>query len=158
MIPAVVNHRLIRCHPGDVFSVLADGYLLSGWIHASSRVRGLDQGWPLPGSHSQHFSRLGPIPLHDGTAILEWDPPRHLVMTIHGRLVGSTVVTLDVERGANGCLAHLSETVLHGPGLLVPSTIRRAGLHLQNGERLERLARLAEDRAEPSHRGRPVSS
>lgn len=91
---------------------------------------------------------LGPIPLHDGTSIIEWDPPRHMVLTIHGRLVGSTVITLDVEVGANGCLAHLSEKVLRGPGLLVPEPLRKVGLHLQNGERLERLARLAETRAE----------
>jgi hypothetical protein len=143
----MTNHRLIRCGPGDVFSVLADGYLLPGWIHAGSRMQGLDQAWPQPGSTSQHSSRLGPIPLHDGTAIVEWDPPRHMKLTIHGRLVGSTIVTLDVEVGANGCLAHLTETVVRGPGLLVPETLRRAGLHLQNGERLERLARLAETRA-----------
>lgn len=143
----MANHRLIRCGPGDVFSVLADGHLLSGWIHESSRVQGLDQAWPLPGSTSQHASRLGPISLHDGASIIEWDPPRHMVLTIHGRLVGSTVVTLDVELGANGCLAHLSETVVRGPGLLVPETLRKAGLHLQNGERLERLAHLAETRA-----------
>jgi hypothetical protein len=154
----VANHRLIRCHPGDVFSVLADGNLLSGWIHESSHVQGLDQAWPLPGSQSRHSSRLGPIPLRDGTSILEWDPPRHMVLTIHGRLVGSTVVTLDVEVGANGCLAHLSETVLRGPGLLLPKTLRRAGLHLHNGERLERLARLAETRAERPDHGRRVRS
>ena len=146
----MANHRLIRCCPGDVFKVLADGHLLSGWIHESSRVQKLDQGWPLPGSHSQHASRVGPIPLHDGTSMIEWDPPRRMTLTIHGRLVGSTVVTLDVERGANGCLAHLSETVVQGPGLLVPKALRRVGLHLQNGERLERLARLAETRAERS--------
>jgi hypothetical protein len=150
VIPTVANHRLIRCHPGDVFSVLADGYLLSGWIHESSHLQELDQGWPLPGSHSSHASRLGPIPLHDGAAILKWDPPRHMTLTLHGRLVGSTVVTLDVEMGANGCLAHLNETVIAGPGLLVPGRLRRAGLHLNNGERLERLARLAETRAERS--------
>ncbi|MET0695504.1 MAG: hypothetical protein ABWY56_16335 [Propionibacteriaceae bacterium] len=150
----MTNHMLIRCGPGDVFSVLADGYLLSGWIHEGSRVQGLDQAWPLPGSKSRHASRLGPIPLHDGAAIIEWDPPRHMVLTIHGRLVGSTLITLDVERGANGCLAHLTETVVRGPGLLVPPPIRRAGLHLQNGERLQRLARLAETRAERPGAGR----
>jgi hypothetical protein len=154
----VTNHRLIRCGPSDVFRVLADGTLLSGWIHESSHVEGLDQGWPLPGSTSTHVSRLGPIPLHDGTSIVEWDPPRHMVLVIHGRLVGSTVVTLDVERGANGCLAHLSETVVRGPGLLVPTPLRRVGLHLHNSERLERLARLAETRAEPQDlRGRSRS-
>jgi hypothetical protein len=143
----MANHRLIRCGPGDVFSVLADGHLLSGWIHESSHVRGIDQEWPQPGSTSQHDSRLGPISLHDGASIIEWDPPRHMVLTIHGRLVGSTLVTLDVELGANGCLAHLTETVVRGPGLLVPERLRKAGLHLQNGERLERLALLAETRA-----------
>lgn len=144
----MTNHRLIRCGPQDVFSVLADGSLLPRWIHEGSAVQGLDQAWPLPGSHSRHSSRLGPIPLHDGTSIMEWDPPRHMKLTVHGRLVGSTVITLDVEVGANGCLAHLSETVLHGPGLLVPDRLRRAGLHLQNGERLQRLATLAETRAD----------
>jgi hypothetical protein len=154
----VANHRLIRCRPGDVFNVLADGTLLSRWIHESSQVRDLDQAWPQPGSHSQHRSRLGPIPLRDGTSIIEWDPPRHMSLTIHGRLVGSTIVTLDVEAGANGCLAHLSETVVQGPGLLLPKTLRRAGLHLQNGERLERLARLAETRAERTDSGPRVRS
>jgi len=154
----VANHRLIRCPPADVFSVLADGTLLSRWIHESSRVQDLDQAWPEPGSQSQHRSRLGPISLHDGTSIIEWDPPRHMSLTIHGRLVGSTIVKLDVETGANGCLAHLSETVVQGPGLLLPKTLRRAGLHLHNGERLERLARLAEMRAERMGRGRTVRS
>jgi hypothetical protein len=79
-------------------------------------------------------------------------------LTIHGRLVGSTIVTLDVEAGANGCLAHLSETVVQGPGLLLPKTLRRAGLHLHNGERLERLARLAETRAERTDSGPRVRS
>lgn len=151
----MANHRLIRCGPKDVFSVLADGNLLAGWVHESSHVEDLDPGWPLPGSQSQHASRLGPLSLHDGAAIVEWDPPRHMTLTLHGRLVGTTVVTLDVERGANGCLAHLSETVVTGPGLLLPARLRRAGLHLHNGERLERLARLAETRAE---RGRRLST
>ena len=152
----VANHRLIRCGPRDVFSVLADGNLLSGWIHESSFVDDIDQAWPLPGSQSTHSSRLGPIPLRDRTSIVEWDPPRHVTLTISGRLVGSTVVTLDVEAGANGCLAHISEVVIHGPGLLVPRTLRRAGLHLNNGERLERLARLAETRAQRTDLGRHV--
>ena len=134
--------------------MLADGHLLAGWVHESSQVQELDQCWPLPGSHSQHASRLGPLSLHDGAAIVAWDPPRHMTLSLHGRLVGSTVVTLDVERGANGCLAHLTETVITGPGLLLPSRLRRAGLHLHNGERLERLARLAETRAQ---RGRQLS-
>jgi uncharacterized protein YndB with AHSA1/START domain len=151
----MTNHRLIRCGPGDVFSVLADGYLLPGWIHEGSRVQGLDQAWPQPGSRSRHSSRVGPIRLHDGISVIEWDPPRHMVLTIDGRLVGSTVVTLDVEIGANGCLAHLSETVVNGPGLLVPTPLRKAGLHLQNGERLQRLARLAETRAQ-RRRPRPA--
>ena len=148
----MTNHRLIRCRPRDVFSVLADGTLLSGWIHEGSTVRLIDQAWPQPGSHSRHSSRLGPLALQDGASIIEWDPPRHMTLTISGRLVGSTVITLDVERGANGCLAHLTETVLRGPGLLVPTPIRRAGLHLHNGERLQRLAHLAESLAEPSAR------
>lgn len=154
----MANHRLIRCGPTDVFSVLADGHLLSGWIHESSQVRDLDQAWPEIGSSSQHASRLGPIPLHDGASIIEWDPPRHMVLNLYGRLVGSTLVTLDVELGANGCLAHLTETVVRGPGLLVPERLRKAGLHLQNGERLERLAHLAETRAGRwDHRSRSYS-
>ena len=69
------------------------------------------------------------------------------MLTLQRRLLGAALITLDVDLGANGCLAHLREEVLHGPGLLLPDTLRRAGLHLQNGERLERLARLAEERA-----------
>jgi hypothetical protein len=131
-----------------VFDVLADGYLVSGWIREHSQMRGLDEAWPSPGANSRHCVRLGPLLLDDTMSILEWDPPRHMVLKMHGRLVGSTVVTLDVELGANGCLAHLSETVLRGPSLLVPERLRKVGLHLQNGERLQRLARLAETRAE----------
>lgn len=142
----MTNHRLIRCCPGDVFDVLADGYLLPGWIHEGSSIRCVDQAWPSPGSKSRHSSRVGPIVINDTTSIVEWDPPRRMMLSIRGRLVGA-VVTLDVELGANGCLAHLSETVVQGPALLVPETLRRAGLHLQNGERLHRLARLAETRA-----------
>lgn len=153
----MTNHRLIRCCPVDVFDVLADGHLLPGWIHEGSSMSYVDQCWPSPGSHSRHSSRVGPIIINDTTSIVKWDPPRHMTLSLRGRLVGATVVTLDVELGANGCLAHLSETVVQGPGLLVPATLRRAGLHLQNAERLQRLARLAETRAGRARgRNRPI--
>lgn len=142
-----VTYRALAASPGDVFDVLADGWLYVAWVVGTSRIRDVDNAWPEPGSRLFHSFGVWPGLINDTTSMLEWDPPRHATLRARGWPIGEAQVHIDVKPRRDGCIVRLSEDAAEGPGRFVPGIVRQPGIHVRNTESLRRLAYLAEGRA-----------
>lgn len=138
------NVRRIRCTPEQLFDVLADGWLFPVWVVGASRMRDVDAAWPAEGSRLQHSFGVWPALINDETRVLEWDPPRRMVLKPAGWPIGEAKVTIDVRSTEDGCLVRLQEKAVRGPGSLIPSALMDIPLTLRNVETLRRLAFIAE--------------
>ena len=87
-----------------------------------------------------------PALIDDATTMLEWDPPRRMVMQPKGWPLGEARVTLEVRTLPDGCEVRMTEEAVRGPGRLVPAPAMDLLLHARNVETLRRLAYLAEGR------------
>lgn len=137
----------MNCSPDDVFAVLADGWTLPVWVVGASRMRDVDASWPAEGSKLHHSFGVWPALLDDETTVLEWDPPRAMVMQPAGWPIGEARVTLEAKVRGTGCVVRITEEAVRGPGTLIPPPVLDAALHVRNAETLRRLAYLAEGRA-----------
>ena len=136
----------MSCSPSDVAEVLADGWLFPSWVVGASRMRDVDAAWPAVGSQLHHSFGSWPVLLDDATTVLEWDPPRRLVMQPRGWPLGEARVTLEVRTSPGGCEVRMTERAVRGPGRLVPAVLMDPLLHVRNTETLRRLAYLSEGR------------
>ena len=141
------NSRLFACTPEDVFAVLADGWLFPSWVVGASRMREVAETWPQQGSRLHHSFGVWPLLIDDTTEVLEYDPPRHLVLKAKGWPVGEALVDVQLKPHPEGALVRIQEEAVAGPGALVPQRLLDLGLQLRNAETLRRLAYLAEGRA-----------
>ena len=141
------NIREMNCTPDAVFAVLADGWVFPTWVVGASRMRDVDEAWPAEGSKLHHSFGVWPALINDETTVLEWDPPRTMVIQPAGWPIGEARVTLEVKPRGTGCVVRITEKAVKGPGSLVPSPILDVGLHIRNVETLRRLAYIAEGRA-----------
>jgi hypothetical protein len=142
------NVRHMKCSPEQVFDVLADGWVFPTWVVGASRMRDVDAAWPSEGAKLQHSFGVWPLLIDDETTMLEWDPPRHAVMKPAGWPIGEAIVTIDVQPRENGCLVRIRERAVRGPGSYIPAPLLDVGLHARNVETLQRLAYLAEGKAD----------
>jgi hypothetical protein len=138
------NVREFHCSPDAVFAVLADGWVFPTWVVGASRMRDVDDAWPAVGSKLQHSFGVWPVLINDETRVLEWDPPRRMVIQPHGWPLGEARVTLDVKPRGDGCVVRITESAVKGPGALVPPFLLDPPLYLRNVETLRRLAYIAE--------------
>jgi hypothetical protein len=141
------NARVIACRPSAVFEVLADGWLFPVWVVGASRMRDVDADWPAPGSRIHHSFGVWPALIDDETVVLEWDPPRHMVIRPKGWPLGEAEVSIDVRPRGSGCVVRIREYAVAGPGRLAPPILMDPVLHFRNTETLRRLAFVAEGRA-----------
>lgn len=142
-----VNIREINCSPEEVFAVLADGWVFPTWVVGASRMRNVDDDWPAVGSKLQHSFGVWPAVINDETTVLEWDPPRRMVMQPAGWPIGEARVAIDVKPRGPGCVVRLTELAVRGPGSLIPQPLLDVPLHVRNVETLRRLAFIAEGRS-----------
>ena len=142
-----ITTETASCPPEAVFSVLADGWLYASWVVGASRIRGVEPAWPAEGSRIHHSFGVWPALINDSTSVLEYDPPRRMVLKARGWPLGSARVVLEVEPTPEGCRMVIDEDVLEGPGTLVPKPARSALIHVRNVETLRRLRYLAEGHA-----------
>jgi hypothetical protein len=140
------NTREMDCTPEDVFSVLADGWLFPTWVVGASRMRDVDAAWPAVGSKLQHSFGVWPALIDDETTVLEYDPPRRMVVQPAGWPVGEARVTVEVKPRGRGCVVRIMEDAVKGPGAFIPKPLLDAGLYVRNVETLRRLAYIAEGR------------
>lgn len=139
-----VNYRPFDCLPERVFAVLADGWLYPSWVVGASRIRNVDDAWPAQGSAIHHSVGMWPALIDDSTSVLEWDPPRHVLLKARGWPIGEAQIAIDVKPRANGCVVRITEDATAGPGRFVPSLLRDTAIKARNTETLRRLAYLAE--------------
>jgi hypothetical protein len=143
-----VNVRVMNCRPEDVFAVLADGWVYPTWVVGASRMRDVDEGWPAEGTRLHHSFGIWPAVIDDETTLLEWDPPRRMVMRPAGWPLGEAVVTIEMKPRGAGCVVRLGEKAIRGPGALIPPPLLDVVLHARNAETLRRLAFIAEGRSD----------
>ncbi len=140
------NIRRFHCSPDAVFAVLADGWVFPTWVVGASRMRAVDASWPAEGSKLHHSFGVWPALIDDTTTVLEWDPPRRMVIKPAGWPIGEAKVTLQVKPRGDGCVVRIDEEAVAGPGALVPKPLLDVPLHIRNVETLRRLAYIAEGR------------
>ena len=140
------NVRVMSCSPEAVFEVLGDGWLFPSWVVGASRMRDVDAAWPAEGSQLHHSFGVWPAVIDDATTVLEWDPPRRMVIQPKGWPIGEARVALDVKPRGSGCVVRIQEDAVKGPGRFIPQPLLDAGLYLRNVETLRRLAYLSEGR------------
>ena len=70
----------------EVFAALTDPYTYPRWLVGCRDIRGVDAGWPEPGTSFRHRVGLfGPITLADHTTVIEIEPPHHLALEVMAR-------------------------------------------------------------------------
>lgn len=138
------NTRVFHCPPESVFAVLASGWLFPGWVVGASRMRRVDADFPHVGAQLHHSFGLWPLVIDDRTTVLEWDPPRRMIIQAAGWPMGEARVRLEVEPHPRGARVRIHEAAVKGPGTLVPKPLLHAVLWLRNIETLRRLAHMAE--------------
>lgn len=142
------NVRTVNCRPEDVFRVLGDGWLYPAWVVGASRMRDVDDTWPQKGAELHHSVGVWPALLDDTTVVEEWSPPHRMVMRAKGWPIGEARVTLRVRAFGEGTMVRIDEEPVNGPATLLPSLITTPLLRWRNSETLQRLAFLAEGRAD----------
>ncbi len=141
------NVRLLHCAPDDVFEVLSDGWLYPSWVVGASRMREVDETWPMAGAQLHHSFGVWPALINDKTVVEEFVPGRMMVMRARGWPIGEARVTIDVKARGDECVVRIQEEAIAGPGRFVPAPLMDIPLHWRNNETLHRLAYLAEGRA-----------
>ena len=141
------NVRVLRCTPEDVFEVLSDGWLYPSWVVGASRMREVDETWPMAGAELHHSFGVWPALIDDKTVVEEFIPSRMMVMRARGWPIGEARVTIDVKTRGDDCVVRIQEEAIAGPGRLIPQQLLDIPLHWRNSETLHRLAYLAEGRA-----------
>ena len=144
------NERRISTTPERVWDVLADGWLYPLWVVGATRMREVDDTWPAVGAQLHHSVGTWPFVLDDSTSVLESAP--HSLLRVQARAwpAGEAEVTIRLSASGAETLVEIEEDVSSGPSLLVPKIVRDIGLHWRNDETLQRLAFLAERRADPA--------
>jgi hypothetical protein len=141
------NVRVLHCTPEDVFEVLSDGWLYPSWVVGASRMREVDETWPMAGAELHHSFGVWPALIDDKTVVEEFIPSRMMVMRARGWPIGEARVTIDVKPRGHECVVRIQEEAIAGPGRFVPQQLLDVPLHWRNNETLHRLAYLAEGRA-----------
>ena len=138
--------RPISATPGQVWSVLADGWLYPLFVVGASRIRDVDAAWPAVGSRLHHSVGTWPLLIDDNTEVLEVEEDRRIVLKARGWPMGEARVEISLLPSGDGTVVTIVENVTAGPGVLVPKSIQDVQLHLRNTETLLRLAFVAEGR------------
>ena len=111
-------------------------------------MRSVDDGFPAVGTQLHHSFGVWPALIDDETTVLEWDPPRRMVIQPKGWPIGEARVALDVKPRGTGCVVRITESAVKGPGAFVPDFLLDPPLYVRNIETLRRLAYIAEGKAD----------
>jgi uncharacterized protein YndB with AHSA1/START domain len=130
-----------------VWDVLADGWSYATWVVGASRVREVDDTWPLQSAQIHHSIGLWPLLIDDTTEVESSVEPSRLVLTARGWPAGEARVTISITtRDGDRCTVTIEEDASSGPGTLIPKPLRQLAIGPRNVEALKRLAFLAEGR------------
>jgi hypothetical protein len=136
--------RIFNCTPDKVFDVLSDGWSYATWVVGAARIRGVDEGFPAPGTKVHHSVGLWPVLLSDHTEVEAFDPPREALLLARAWPAGEARVRITCEPLGAQTKVTMAEHVVSGPARVVPRPLEDAMLHFRNHEALLRLGYLAE--------------
>lgn len=129
--------------PADVWKVIADGWLYSGWVVGASRIRDVDTLWPAADSVLHHSVGAWPLLINDKTTVTASDPGNSIELIARGWPLGEAKVVITLELVETGCKVSIAEDAIKGPGLLIPKFIRDPLIAARNTETLHRLEMMA---------------
>lgn len=135
--------RLFNAPAADVWKVVADGWLYSGWVVGASRIRAVDGHWPQEGARLHHSVGAWPLVINDSTRVTAVEPGKRLELVARGWPMGEAKVVLTLEDRGNQCLVTIIEDAIRGPGKRVPKTFRDPAITVRNRETLHRLELMA---------------
>ncbi|MEO3941038.1 SRPBCC family protein [Paenarthrobacter nicotinovorans] len=128
----------------DVWKVIEDGWLYSGWVVGASRIRAVDDHWPQVGSKLHHSVGSWPFLLDDSSRVTGMDPGKSLELVARGWPLGEAKVLITMEDlGGNQCRVSIEEDAVRGPGKVIPKALRDPVIAVRNRETLRRLALMA---------------
>lgn len=132
-----------------VWAVVVDPRTYPLWLVGAQRIRGIDEGWPTPGTAFHHTVGWTPLRLADRTEVVSVDPERELVLRAHLSALGSATVTIHLEEQRGVTHVDLSEAphdgLIGGLWHFGARHAMRLGLWGRNGRSLQRLASGIED-------------
>lgn len=140
-----LRNVLIDAQPSDVWEVLADGYSYPRWVVGTRSVESVDPSWPAVGANLHYRAGVGPFQIADVTTIRVSDPPHHLEMEAHMRLV-TVRISVEVRPWADQALVIVDEHPLRGSSLAFENPLSEGLLTMRNRLMLTRLADVVRDR------------
>jgi hypothetical protein len=141
--PMSTVSQLFNSPAADVWRVLSDGWLYSGWVVGASRIRAVDDSWPQASARLHHSVGAWPLVINDSTKVVNSEPNRSLELVARGWPMGEAKVVITLEDRGNQCLVTIAEDAIRGPGKLVPKVLRDATINVRNRETLQRLELMA---------------
>jgi hypothetical protein len=135
--------QLFKSPASDVWRVIADGWLYSGWVVGASRIRDVDAEWPRQGAQLHHSVGTWPFVIDDSTRVTAVEPGRSLELVARGWPIGEAKVDVTLEDRGNQCLVTIAEDAIRGPGKLMPKILRDPLISARNRETLRRLELMA---------------
>ncbi len=136
--------QLFHSPSADVWKVIANGWLYSGWVVGASRIRAVDEQWPQPGSTLHHSVGSWPFLIDDSTRVTGMEAGRTLELLARGWPLGEAKVVITLEDlGDPQCRVTIAEDAVRGPGKVVPKALRDPLIAGRNRETLKRLELMA---------------
>jgi uncharacterized protein YndB with AHSA1/START domain len=140
------NTRLIHATPEQVWEVLADGWLYPLWVVGASRMREVDDHWPVVGAQLHHSVGTWPLLIDDSTEVVDATPGLMLKLRARAWPTGEADVTIRLAPVGTETEVTIEEDAASGPARLMPKPARDLPLSWRNVETLRRLAYIAERR------------
>lgn len=135
--------QLFNSPAADIWKVIADGWLYSGWVAGASRIRAVDDTWPQAGSRLHHSVGAWPLVINDSTQVTGVDPGKKLELVARGWPIGEAKVIITLEDRGDQCQVTIAEDAIRGPGKRVPKVLRDPAITVRNRETLKRLELMA---------------
>ncbi|MGO4186256.1 SRPBCC family protein [Pseudarthrobacter sp. TAF60_1] len=135
--------RVFSSPAEDVWRVIADGWLYSGWVVGASRIRDVDAHWPQTGARLHHSVGAWPLVIDDSSRVSAVEPGRSLELVARGWPIGEAKVVITLEDLGTQCRVTIAEDAIRGPGKLVPKAVRDVVIGARNTETLKRLELMA---------------
>lgn len=129
--------------PADVWNVIADGWLYSGWVVGASRIRDVDALWPAVDGVLHHSVGAWPLLINDKTIVTASEPGKSIELIARGWPLGEAKVVITLEPEGAGCKVTIAEDAIKGPGRWIPKFVRDPLIAVRNTETLNRLELMA---------------
>ncbi|MFJ6535761.1 SRPBCC family protein [Paenarthrobacter sp. NPDC091711] len=136
--------QLFTSPAADIWRVIEDGWLYSGWVVGASRIRAVDEHWPQVGAKLHHSVGSWPFLIDDSSRVTSMEPRQKLELLARGWPLGEARVLITLEDlGGSQCRVSISEDAVRGPGKMVPKALRDPIISVRNRETLRRLELMA---------------